>query len=595
MSNILNHNRDIFQFDLNKEDYWDFQICLDNAGGVIHEGLVERCLSSYIDISDDECVWFDNIYSNHKYVWENAINDGELVFNSFGYTSVDNGKTYYEKDKITNKEFFEIFTNTKYSFEDKDLRLTLTKVRGNHQLYDYSNDITMWEDKFQVSKLNGGWYQGFFCAGDGKKYKILPTDIGHGWNFEFVLNKEDFINEKKTMNDVYPENKGIFFYIGTRAENKWWIKYLTNHDFDWCKKTAFSDEYVETKYTDDNSLNDDYFKAMVDVYEDEGYFGENYLLSKENFSESGVEEEYINEKPCDSCENYVTEEYYEKDLKIDENMKLITEEGFDMYQPNIVEFKTDNKFMFFDRTCKGETVNTWDDTKEYMFNYIKKPNIGNYFLLFHRGCNGYDVNKVEEALSVKNKEYDVLKDIFRNAFALQIKDDGTIGYKYLLKDCETEEENYKIESEFSKVPIIKNKQWYTINVKIMPVRHKYTDILCNHENSVYDKMQIYFYVNGKLIMVSKELPMLNLKQLNDLADKQEGVPFNLSIGGGTQGLAETVYLNYMKPPEYVLPLEKEFGGSFIGWVKSFKFYTCPLNFAEITQNYKFTKKLRYLL
>lgn len=96
-------------------------------------------------------------------------------------------------------------------------------------------------------------------------------------------------------------------------------------------------------------------------------------------------------------------------------------------------------------------------------------------------------------------------------------------------------------------------------------------------------------------MVSKELPMLNLKQLNDLADKQEGVPFNLSIGGGTQGLAETVYLNYMKPPEYVLPLEKEFGGSFIGWVKSFKFYTCPLNFAEITQNYKFTKKLRYLL
>lgn len=172
MSNILNHNRDIFQFDLNKEDYWDFQICLDNAGGIIHEGLVERCLSSYIDISDDECVWFDNIYSNHKYVWENAINDGELVFNSFGYTSVDNGKTYYEKDKITNKEFFEIFTNTKYSFEDKDLRLTLTKVRGNHQLYDYSNDITMWEDKFQVSKLNGGWYQGFFCAVTVKNIKF---------------------------------------------------------------------------------------------------------------------------------------------------------------------------------------------------------------------------------------------------------------------------------------------------------------------------------------------------------------------------------------------------------------------------------------
>ena len=31
MSNILNHNRNIFQFDINKEDYWDFQLCIDNA------------------------------------------------------------------------------------------------------------------------------------------------------------------------------------------------------------------------------------------------------------------------------------------------------------------------------------------------------------------------------------------------------------------------------------------------------------------------------------------------------------------------------------------------------------------------------------
>lgn len=102
-------------------------------------------------------------------------------------------------------------------------------------------------------------------------------------------------------------------------------------------------------------------------------------------------------------------------------------------------------------------------------------------------------------------------------------------------------------------------------------------------------MQIYIYVNGKLVMVSKELPMLNLKLLNDLKNKQEGVPFNISLGGGTQGLAEVVYLNYMKLPEYVLPLEKEFAGSFIGWLKAFRFYTCPLNYLEITKNYDFSK------
>ena len=52
MSNILNHNRNIFQFDINKEDYWDFQLCIDNAYDDFCEGLVERCLStSFLIIS----------------------------------------------------------------------------------------------------------------------------------------------------------------------------------------------------------------------------------------------------------------------------------------------------------------------------------------------------------------------------------------------------------------------------------------------------------------------------------------------------------------------------------------------------------------
>lgn len=590
MSNILNHNRDIFQFYLNKEDYWDFHLCIDNIGGDYTEGLTERCLSAYIDMSDDECIWFDNVYSKSKYVWENAVNNG-LTFNNFGYTSVDNGKTYYEKDRITNKEFFDIFTNTIYNTEESDLRLSLTKVRGNQQLYDYSNDISFWDNKFQVSKLNGGWYQGFFCGNNGENYKVLPTDLGNGWDLEFVLNKEDFCNDKQTLNDVYPENKGIFFYIGTRAENKWWIKYLTDYDFDWCKKSGFADEYVETKYTDNNSLNDDYFKALVEVYEDEGYFADDYIIGQENTSESAFDKEYTNQEQCDICSNYVTDEYYEKDMVIDEDMNVKTNEGYNMYQPNIGKIKTNNKFLIFDRTCDGQTADKWDENDtEVVLDYIKKPNIGNYFTLFHRGCNGYDVKKIQKVLDIKNKEYNVLQDLYRNAFALQIRDDGTIGYKYLIKDCDSEEENYKIESEFTSNSIILNNKWYTLHIKIIPIKHKdKSNFNCLSENSANDKMQIMIYVNGKLVLVSKELPIFNFKMLNDLEEKQEGVPFNLSIGGGTQGLSEVVYLNYMKLPEYVLPLEKEFGGSFIGWIKSFKFYNCQLNYQEIVRNYDFTK------
>ena len=591
MSNILNHNRDIFQFYLNKENYWDFHLCIDNISDDYTEGLAERCLSAYIDMSDDECIWFDNVYSKSKYVWENAINNS-LVFNNFGYTSVDNGKTFYEKDRITNKDFFEIFTDTKYNIEKNDLRLTLTKVKGNHQLYDYSNDITFWNDEFQVSKLNGGWYQGFFCGNNGENYKVLPTDIDNGWDLEFVLNKEDFNNEKQTLNDVYPENKGIFFYIGTRAENKWWLKYLTNHNFDWCLKTAFDESYANSEYLQTQGLNDDYFKSIVEMYENIEYFSDEYLLiEKEKFESAFIDEYTSDNKFCEHCQNYVDDEYIEKDLTIDENMTLKTEDGYDINQPNIGKIKTNNKFLIFDRTCEGQTADKWDENNtEIILDYIKKPNIGNYFTLFHRGCDGYDVKKIQKVLDSKNKEYNVLQDLYRNAFALQIKDDGTIGYKYLIKDCNSEEENYQIEREFTTNSVISNNKWYTIHIKITPIRHKdKSNLNCLSENTINDKMQIMFYVNGKLVLVSKELPIFNFKMLNDLEEKQEGVPFNLSIGGGTQGLSEVVYLNYMKLPEYVLPLEKEFGGSFIGWLKSFKFYTCQLNYQEIVGNYNFTK------
>ena len=590
MSNILNHNRNIFEIDLNKEDYWDFHLCIDNTFADFSEGLTERCLSTYIDISDDECVWFDDIYSKNKYVWENAINDTAFSFNSFGYTSVDNGKTLYEKDRITNKEFFEIYTNTTFKPQEDDLRLTLTKVKGNHKIYDYTNDITIWEDKFQVAKLNGGWFQGFFCANDGTQYKTLPTNIGKGWNLEFVLNKEDFVNEKETLNNKYPENKGIFFYIGTRAENKWWIKYLTDHDFEWCKKSGFADDYVENEYTDCDGLNDYYFQTIVDMYEHSDYFSDEYLIMEKEKFESAFSDEYTKDnKFCEECDSYVEDGYVEPDMHIDENMKMETEDGFDMYQPNIVEIKTDNKFLIFDRTRKGEKANKWDENTEFILNFIKKPDIGNYFTLFHNGNGGYDTKKIEEVLETKNKEYNVLQDIYRNAFALQIKDDGTIGYKYMVKDCESEEEKYKIESQFTLFPVIHEKTWYTINVKIVPVRQLPKSIKCLTQSAISEKMQIYIYVNGKLVLVSRELPMLNLKLLNDLQNKQEGVPFNISLGGGTQGLAEVVYLNYMKLPEYILPLEKEFGGSFVGWFKSFRFYTCPLMFNEIVKNYNFSK------
>ena len=43
-----------------------------------------------------------------------------------------------------------------------------------------------------------------------------------GWTATFWLNKSSESCTGNTLNNLYPDNKGFFFYMGTRSENKFW-------------------------------------------------------------------------------------------------------------------------------------------------------------------------------------------------------------------------------------------------------------------------------------------------------------------------------------------------------------------------------------
>jgi hypothetical protein len=216
---------------------------------------------------------------------------------------------------------------------------------------------------------------------------------------------------------------------------------------------------------------------------------------------------------------------------------------------------------------------------------IRMPKDENYFITFHRGCGGMTVDRFKH----ENKRYNVLRDLYRNAFSLQVRDDGSIGFNYLVRDCDSEDENLKIESGFSKSGIITENEWVTVHVVIKPIGIVYgKDTVAT---SFSQKMMIYIYVNGKLVYVSGELPTFNFKELDDMPDKQEGVPFNISVGGGTQGLADVIFMDYKKLPDKQLFLEKYFGGSFIGYFKSFKVYSCALSLSEIRNNFQYEKNI----
>ena len=76
--------------------------------------------------------------------------------------------------------------------------------------------------------------------------------------------------------------------------------------------------------------------------------------------------------------------------------------------------------------------------------------------------------------------------------------------------------------------------------------------------------------------------MFNFYQLDEIKEKQETVPYNISLGGGSLGLLESILPDYVSDRKYILPIERDFCGSFIGDIKSFKMYGGLINYSSIT-------------
>lgn len=500
MSNILNHNRLTFKCKLSYKDYWDFHLHLGREYGSVLPGMQTGCLSAFIDTGIDECVTESGLESLNEYHYEKCRSKG-VELSNFGLTGVDNGRVVFDRETVTDEDFNRIFKLTKLTLDAGDCKFKVYPVSGNLGRFSYGNEYVD-DGCGRVAKLYGGFFQGFFRTGDGCDYSVLPSDIGDGLSLEFELCRKDLreYDEETTLNGANPENKGIFFYWGTRAENKW-VRY---------------------------------------------YGGE-----------------------CD-------------EEKEPDETELETSEGTPLDKPTLNPIETDNKFLTYTRTCGGHTVLDDKEGESYPTIKIDAENTvlpDNPFLIYSRTCGGTTVLNDDKYFKEHAERYNIYNDLWKNAFAFQVTDDGKVGYKYLVKDCDVENSNcsYNILSEFSNPDNVPYGEWVNIHVRILP---------CGTEN-----MRLLFYVDGRLVLYSKKLPKLNLRELYDSSDKQEGVPFNISLGGGTQGLAETVYEDwrtYKQTPLY--PLQKEFGGSFIGFFKSFKFYSCSLNYNQINMNVNKKKK-----
>lgn len=596
MGNIRNYNFSLQDLKLTDAGFWDMYLNTNGGGNG----------SSYCDpllTGSCQVVWYDfnnlNIYTNSAttssdiyslVTWTGATNSG-YTFNTIGLTGIDNGLILFDKSSgdTSNQALLSALTGSTLVIPSGETRLHMNKVSGTTGQYTYGNDIIVDPSRPElgfISNLYGGFYQGYYKI-DGSTYEVLPVRVNHSWSAEFFLTTQVFsASTGTTLNDTYPNNAGLFFYMGTRAENKFWNKW------------EGADTGCTSGCTADSGCTDTVSEWCTIPKEDEitivGDYGIGIPLDPPRVDIDLVTNGFlIYGRACDCRDEQLT-----------------GDSGTIIYDDPILTGETQGYPVC--RKCGGcsptglgtQTACSYDgkgiavaSTREVL------TNTTNPFLVYGRAkknkqsecCPGPEDGLGNETVcsfsgfTSEETSIDYSLDVIDNALGFRITPEGAIGYRLLTMtgQCITESGETKyvsgatIEEKYSEDGLI-NDEWNYIVIKFIT---NYLDD-CTLESAKQRKGKLMFYINGLLKFVVDDFPEFIARRLDEYKGKQVGVPFNISIGGGSQGLIESQTFDGLDPNDRNLLIETNFAGSFIGGISDFKFNICELSLCNIRQNYE---------
>lgn len=274
-----------------------------------------------------------------------------------------------------------------------------------------------------------------------------------------------------------------------------------------------------------------------------------------------------------SCgREYVEDGYVGQDISLS-GVTVETAEGYPLDMANIEEFSSDNKFLLFNRTPTGYTVHTYSGETVTFSGRTTGVFKENLFLLMNRTETGHTVHDIQEYIDSKSNGYDMNNDLYYNGIGFRVRSDGSVGYRYLVMDCSGSAATPSVIEEYGRPGVVKKGEWSSVEVRLRPLGDG-GKACATGAPKPGTMMRVEMLVDGNLALVGKEIPILHLKALSDIAEKQEGVPYNLSLGGGSQGLCDMVTIDYYSLPLYRLPVEKHFAGTFVGDIRVFRFSAC---------------------
>lgn len=633
-------------------------------------------LPFYFDINNPETaqnltLTYKNYNRNNIFVSQNYYNPDNLDLSCFSSsTSCDIGLTGIDNGLVTGMTGQTItFTNgllptiSKFDRLSFDRRLKLFQVTGNttniSRFSGFSGSV-LYEVVSEFDPLNGiyhelygGFYQGFYKL-FGFDYDIFPERMNKGWSVEMIL-KPRLVNQytpgsgETTLNEIYPNNKNIFFYLGTRAENKFY-----HH--------ADGSPICDTGYTRvTSSLTGLSTCACCDLT----VTNSRCIYVYPPRSIGGVHDSHVN-YGCNKCGG-ISSIQTSCGCGCDQiacqtcGWECQTHTCGTIIQPTPTPTPSPTPTPVCNpfppqTTCTPTCTNCQDcvdcsscstgftsieDTCEKdplldsMSNAFalklcgdpRNPSIGVRFLRFTGGCvttgtcttgityeTGYTITEIctppiyPDCEQINPAWLDV-----EHWFQVNVVWER---YEYM-ENCDL---YYKGGlGEITKRLYLESLANNTVSLIEPPYTRTYSaqqvDLINLNEiwlqEGKFRKGRLKIYVNGRLIYTIEDFEEIIPRALNTDKEKQVGVPFNISWGGGTQGLRENLTFTNMSGTGYTqdpecfpkndlsgttlsaltthIEIEQNFAGTFEGGISQFRMYITPLTAPEVKHNFNLLK------
>ena len=551
-----------------------------------------------------------------------------------GLTSIDNG-LFPRMSGETLYYSMGIDTATTYNSQYYDRRFKMRPVWSYAKSPNYKfSGITADTAYYIVSKtgdtvgsyqeLYGGFFQGFYKLW-GYDYEVFPERVNKGWTMETIIKPRQveeysLTSNEKYLNNIYPQNSGMFFFMGTRAENKFYhpasgativpISFSSSTYVPYYRVTSPLANCIKTC---ECSI------TGITITGSCGCGGCSCSCSCNCGGSCGCG------TGCTGCTGITISNncflvYPMSSTTVHHTIGLCgsgynktwdyppVNPGMDAYSNALaVRLSGDPKNP---RLCVKYIKLTGDCVTTGSCEVTGVTYESGYTINEICSSSGiYDICDYPVSLTAITEDRWVMIDVVFERYQYledcDLLNDGGLG------DIRTYK--YTAETVGATVNVIQPPYTHCNNTE---TKQSYIELNRKWLRQKDDRLgYLNIYVNGYLFMIIEDFEEIIPRELDTQKEKQIGVPFNISWGGGTQGLRESLtfdgcnspYGPYIQDPELMpnntlsattlsgslqtdIVMEQNFGGTFMGGLSQFRMYSEPLSAPQVQHNFRVSRE-----